>query len=181
VLIKKNTIGFVYASCSFLISILFIFINVCITLCDFEVSPLFISFPKFEGTICHDTPYLSLSQPQFCFSQPLERLPQKSSISFCVSQLTTNEMACENVKTGQPLRATNSCQSREKAIVITVHFGICESSVYRETDVIFEFLKMERYQFTASSAWLLNHKKGVIFCIIKKLRIIFLGHSLSSI
>src|SRR5207245_11650177 len=64
--------------------------------------------PKTVGTICHDTPYLSLSQPHCSFSPPSESLSQNQSTSSCVLQLTTSDMAGEKVKTGPPLIATNS-------------------------------------------------------------------------
>lgn len=57
--------------------------------------------PRAVGMICHETPYLSLSQPHWCFSPPSESLSHSSSTSFCVSQFT-NEMAGEKVNCGPP-------------------------------------------------------------------------------
>ena len=37
--------------------------------------------PKAAGTICHERPYLSLSQPHLDYSPPSESLSQNSSIS----------------------------------------------------------------------------------------------------
>src|SRR5438093_9440489 len=57
--------------------------------------------PRTEGTICHDTPNLSLSQPQGCCSPPSESCSHNRSISSCVSQLTKREVPCANVKYGR--------------------------------------------------------------------------------
>src|SRR5947209_20403141 len=54
--------------------------------------------PRTEGTICHDTPNLSLSQPHGCCSPPSDRRSHNRSISSCVSQLTKREVPCANVK-----------------------------------------------------------------------------------
>src|SRR5437016_13733706 len=75
---------------------------------DFE-SPII--SPKTEGTICHDTPNLSLSQPQGCCSPPSESCSHKRSISSCVSQLTKREVPCANVKYGPPSMAMNRAPS----------------------------------------------------------------------
>src|SRR5438309_2040616 len=64
---------------------------------DFE--SLIIS-PKTEGTICQDTPNLSLSQPQGSLSPPSERFSHNRSISSCVSQFTKREVPCANEKYG---------------------------------------------------------------------------------
>jgi hypothetical protein len=45
------------------------------------------------GTICHDTPYLSTSQPHWISLPPVVSYSQYSSTSSCASQLTTNEIA----------------------------------------------------------------------------------------
>src|SRR5438046_9393006 len=75
------------------------------------------------GTICHDNPYLSLSQPQTLVAPPSASLLQYLSTSACVSQLTTNETASVNLKLGPPLSAVNFCPSSSKATVMTDPFG----------------------------------------------------------
>lgn len=52
-----------YAALSFSISSFFICNMACVTRSAFSLSGLFISSPITEGIICHDRPYLSLSQP----------------------------------------------------------------------------------------------------------------------
>src|SRR5947209_14980855 len=69
---------------------------------------------KTLGTICHDTPNLSFNQPHCSFSPPSESFSHKSSSSSCVSQLTKNDMAGENLKTGPPFNAMNCCPSSFK-------------------------------------------------------------------
>src|SRR5258705_4871946 len=113
------------------------------TLADFRVSLSWSNFPRMEGTICHDNPYLSFSQPHLCFSPPAESFSQNSSTSSCVSQFTKNEMAGEKVKTGPPFSAKNSCPSSSKIADITVPFGPGPASPYRVMRPVFEFLKME--------------------------------------
>src|SRR2546425_4272534 len=89
------------------------------TLCDFTGTGSLNILPKTVGTICHDKPYLSLSQPHCTSFPPAESFSQYRSISSCVSQLTTNEMASVNLKCGPPLSATNSCPSSWNATVMT--------------------------------------------------------------
>src|ERR1700730_16174603 len=113
------------------------------TLFDFSGSLSCSSLPKSDGTICHDKPYLSFSQPHLCFCPPSESFSHSSSTSCCVSQVTKNEMASVNLKCGPPLSAINSCPSRWNVPVITVPFGPGPASPYRVTLTIFEFLKIE--------------------------------------
>ena len=58
------------------------------------------------GTICHDTPYLSFSQPHCCAysSPPADSSSQYQSTSACVSQGTWKEIASLTLKTGPPGR-----------------------------------------------------------------------------
>src|SRR5207245_5390758 len=67
------------------------------------------SLPKTVGTICHDTPYLSWSQPHWSFRPPAESLSHSSSTSFCVSQFTNKEIAGVNLNCGPPFRVLKSC------------------------------------------------------------------------
>src|SRR5207247_9126171 len=88
---------------------------------DFE-SPII--SPRTEGTICHDTPNLSLSQPQGCCSPPSESCSHNRSISSCVSQLTKREVPCANVKYGPPSMAMNRAPSRSYVTSTTCPFAI---------------------------------------------------------
>src|SRR6266513_1752483 len=87
--------------------------------CDFAASLSLNSSPKTVGTICQESPYLSLSQPHCTSFPPAESFFQNLSTSACVLQFTTNEMASVNLKCGPPLSATNSCPSSCNSIVIT--------------------------------------------------------------
>src|SRR5258705_12782435 len=82
---------------------------------------------KSRGTICHDSPYLSLSQPHWFGSPPADNVSHFSSISCWVSQFTTNDTASVNLNVGPPFNATNprpasfrgnslSAQQRENAL-----------------------------------------------------------------
>src|ERR1700733_2657852 len=113
------------------------------TLCDFTGSLSCMSSSKAEGTICHDTPYLSLSHAHCNWSPPSESFSHNSSTSLCVSQFTKKEIAGENLYCGPPFNAVNSCPSRENVTIITVPLGPGPASPYRLTLPIFEFLKME--------------------------------------
>src|SRR5437870_9121545 len=95
------------------------------------------------GTICHDKPYLSLSQPHWLFCPPADSFSQYSSTSACVSQLTTNETASVNLKWGPPLRARNFCPSSSKGTTKTDPFGPGPASPQRVAGPVFEFLKSE--------------------------------------
>src|ERR1700682_3406053 len=99
--------------------------------------------PKTEGTICHDTPYLSFNQPHLCFSPPSESFFHSSSTSCWVSHFTKNDIAGENVNCGPPFSAENSCPSSWNVTDITIPFGPGPPSPYRETLTTFEFLKTE--------------------------------------
>src|ERR1700674_1394446 len=110
------------------------------TLFDFSGSLSCISSPRTVGTICHDKPYLSLSQPHLDFSPPSESFSQKPSTSSCVSQFTTKDIASVNLNWGPPFNAMNSCPSSWKVATITVPFGPGPPSPYRETLPILEFL-----------------------------------------
>src|SRR4029077_82814 len=98
---------------------------------------------KAVGTICHDRPYLSLSQPHLDLFPPSESLSHSSSTSCCVSQFTTSEIASVKVNCEPPFRAINSCPLSSNLAVITVPFGPGPASPYRVTLRIFEFLKIE--------------------------------------
>src|SRR5712691_348038 len=97
------------------------------TLFVFSASLSCISLPKTVGTICHDRPYLSLSQPHLPPLPPCESFSHSSSTSCCVSQFTKKEMASENLKCGPPFRAMNSCPSSWNVTVITVPFALPET------------------------------------------------------
>src|SRR4030095_8029328 len=113
------------------------------TLFDFSASLSCNILPRAEGMICHDTPYLSLSQPHLCLSPPSESFSHKSSTSACVSQLTKNEIAGEKVNIGPPFNAMNSCPSSWNVADITVPSCPGPVSPYCVTLPIFEFLNME--------------------------------------
>src|SRR6266852_2257095 len=87
--------------------------------------------PKAEGTTCHDTPYMSFSQPHLDFSPPSESFSQNSSTSSCVSQFTTNDMASVNLNCGPPFNAMNSCPSSWNVAVMAVPSGPGPASPYR--------------------------------------------------
>src|SRR5258708_9700104 len=102
------------------------------TLADFSASLSLSISPKAVGMICHDSPYLSLSQPHLCFSPPAESLSHKSSTSSCVLQFTKNDMAGENLKCGPPFNAMKSCPSSWKVTDITEPFCPGPASPVRE-------------------------------------------------
>src|SRR5436190_6138833 len=91
--------------------------------CDFAASLSLNSSPKTVGTICQETPYLSLSQPHCTSFPPADSFFQNLSSSACVLQFTTNDMASVNLKTGPPLSATNFCPSSSNSTVIIDPFG----------------------------------------------------------
>src|SRR6267143_136267 len=99
--------------------------------------------PKAEGMICHDRPYLSLSQPHLCFSPPSESFPHSSSTPCGVSQFTKKEIAGEKVNCGPPFRARNLRPSTPNVADMTVPFGPGPPSPYLLTLTTFEFLKIE--------------------------------------
>jgi hypothetical protein len=72
------------------------------------------------GTICHDTPNLSFSQPHGPSSPPSESVLQSRSTSSWLSQLTSKEIASLNVKSGPPFKAVNVWPSSSKLTVITI-------------------------------------------------------------
>src|SRR5207249_1340091 len=117
------------------------------TLSDFSASLSCNISPNTVGTICHDKPYLSLSQPHGPFSPPLESFSHSSSTSSCVLQFTKNDMASENLNSGPPLSAINSCPSSWNVTVITVPLGLPEifapSSPSRAMLPILELLKLD--------------------------------------
>src|SRR5438445_10721049 len=113
------------------------------TLFDFSGSWSCSIFPKTEGMICHDRPYLSFSQPHLSFFPPSESFSHSSSTSCCVSQFTKNEIADVKVNCGPPFKAKKSCPSSWNVADITVPFGPGPASPYRETLTTLEFLKME--------------------------------------
>src|SRR5206468_2114597 len=94
-----------------------------ITLCDLPASLSWSISSKTVGTICHDKPYLSLSQPHLDFSPPSESFSQNSFTSSCVLQFTTNDIASVNLNSGPPFNAANSCPSSWNVAVMTVPLG----------------------------------------------------------
>src|SRR5664280_3761748 len=91
--------------------ILFILSIASITLFDFTGSGSFSIFLRTEGTTCHETPNLSLTQPHWLFPPPTESFSQSSSTSCCVSQFMKRDIPSENLKYGPPLKTRNSCPS----------------------------------------------------------------------
>src|SRR4030065_235944 len=89
-------------------SIFFIRSNAFMTLSDFPGSGSVIISPMTAGTICQETPYLSLSQPHSCISPPSESFSHSLFTSFCVWQFTTNDMAGGEGKTRRPPRRPQS-------------------------------------------------------------------------
>ena len=88
------------------------------------------------------------------------------SISSCVSQLNTNEMASVNLDCGPPFKATNSCPFSSNVTVITwPFFSGNSSSAECVICLTFEFLNTETQKLAASSALLSNHNIGVILCM----------------
>src|SRR5216683_7302964 len=79
--------------------------------------------PETEGMTCHDRPYLSLSQPHLCFSPPAESFSHSSSTSCWVSQCTKKDMTSENLNSGPPFNAMNSCPLSSNVTDITAPFG----------------------------------------------------------
>src|SRR5687767_1286422 len=104
-------------------SIFFILSIASMTLFDFLGSGSLNILPKTVGLICHDNPYLSLSQPHGPSSPPSESFSQNSSTSFCVLQSTENDMASVNLNCGPPFNAMNCWPSSSNATVITLPLG----------------------------------------------------------
>ena len=109
-----------------------------ITRCERSGSGSMSSSPSTVGTICHDTPNRSSSQPHSPCVPPSDRDSHRPSTSSWVSQFTTNEIAGVNANSGPPFSATNSCPSSRKSIVITVPAGPGPASPYRETPRILD-------------------------------------------
>lgn len=93
--------------------------------------------------ICHETPNLSLSQPQGCFSPPSESLSQSSSTSSWVSQSTKSEMPWAKLKEGPPFSAMNSCPASSNVADMNVPAGAGPASPYRLVLRILESSKTE--------------------------------------
>src|SRR5215213_589339 len=94
--------------------------------------------PSAVGIICHERPYLSLSQPQLPSSPPSAvNLFHNSSTSSCVLQLTKNDIDSLNLKTGPAFNPINSCPSSSKLTdwAMPLGPGVTLSTL--------EFLKME--------------------------------------
>src|SRR6266571_2314418 len=106
-----------YARFNSLMSSLTILSRACMTRCDFVASLLLISSTKTVGTICHERPNLSLSQPHCTSLPPAESFLQYRSSSVCVLQFTTNEIASLNSKCGPPFNAMNFCRSISNSTV----------------------------------------------------------------
>ena len=66
---------------------------------------------------------MSTSQPHCSATGTAESFCQSVSISFCVAQLTTSEMAGVNLKCGPPFSAVSSMPASRKATVMTDPFG----------------------------------------------------------
>src|ERR1051325_10426569 len=98
------------------------------TFSDFSASLCCIVSPKTWGPICHETPNLSFNQPHCSTSPPSESFSHNSSTSCCVSQLTRNDIAGENLNIEPPFTAMNVCPSSSNLIVITVPLGLPEAS-----------------------------------------------------
>src|SRR5213078_435058 len=105
------------------ISIFVISIIAFMTRCDRTGSGSLTYFSRIVGVICHDNPYLSLSQPQTFVAPPAESFSQYSSTSACVSQLTTNETDSLNLNSGPPFSAVKSRPSSSNSIVMTEPAG----------------------------------------------------------
>src|SRR5208282_1474319 len=117
-----------YACFRVFMSILSILSIAFMTLSNFSASLPFIISPKTVGTICHERPYLSFSQPHLPSSPPSESFSHNLSNSSCVSQFTKSDMASENLKCGPPFNAMNSCPLSWNVTTITVPFGLPETS-----------------------------------------------------
>src|SRR2546425_12229888 len=113
------------------------------TLAEFPDFGSLIISPKPEGTICHDTPNLSLSHPQGCFSPPSESPCHNRSISSCVSQLTNREVPCANEKYGPPSMAMNRAPSSSNVAFSTLPFTIGPPASPPTMLMILESLKIE--------------------------------------
>src|SRR5687767_5199854 len=96
-----------------------IFSIACITRCDLAESLSLNSSANTVGTICHERPNLSLSQPHCTSLPPAESFLQNLSTSACVWQFTTNDTASVNLNSGPPLSATNFCPSSWNSTVMT--------------------------------------------------------------
>src|SRR5919201_2415083 len=105
------------------ISTLPIFSIAAITRCDFSRSGSLSSSGRRVGTICHETPNLSFSQPHGPGSPPSESLLQNESTSSWLSHLTSNEIASLGRNWGPPLRAANSRPSSSNVTVMTIPSG----------------------------------------------------------
>ena len=92
-------------------SIFFISSIASMTLFDFAGSGSFSISPRTVGLICHDSPYLSLSQPHGPSYPPSESLFQNRSTSSCDLQSTENDKASVNLNWGPPFNAMNSFPS----------------------------------------------------------------------
>src|SRR3977135_2062986 len=97
--------------------------SACLARCDRALSLSPSSSGRTVGTSCHDRPYRSLSQPQRSSLPPADSIPHSASISACVSQFTTNEIASENLNCGPPFSAVNCCPLISKDTVMTVFLG----------------------------------------------------------
>ena len=105
-------------------SIFFIPIIALIARCDFSDLGSPTSSMMTFGTTCHDSPYLSLSQPQATSLPPFAvSFPQQSSTSAWLSQCTTKEIASVNLWSGPPLSAVYSMPSSSKLAVSTLPAG----------------------------------------------------------
>src|SRR5207247_2530730 len=82
-------------------------------------------WPSTSGTICHETPNRSFSQPQGPSSPPLSvSLVQYPSTSCCVLQVTMRDMPSENEKVGPPSKARYSRPSSSKVALRSLPLAI---------------------------------------------------------
>src|ERR1035437_5174321 len=125
------------------ISILLIPSIACMTLLALSASGSPRSSFRMGGTICHDRPYLSLSQPHRPGSPPLVSLSHRWSISSWPTAETNSEMASVNVNSVPPLRAWIWRPSRVNVTDIALPGRSGPPSPYRETPRIHEFGNME--------------------------------------
>src|SRR5205085_9075976 len=110
-----------YAFSSSAMSSFFILSIACIAaseLPDFESLSI---WPRTSGTICHDTPNRSFSQPHGPSSPPSSvSLVQYLSTSCCVLHCTISEKPSEKLKVAPPSKATYSRPSSSKVALSTL-------------------------------------------------------------
>ena len=98
--------------------------------------------PRATGTICHDTPNRSVSQPHGPFSPPAESFSQSRSISPWVRHSTMKDIPIENENAGPPSNAVNSRPKRTNDAPTSFPFGM-GPPLLRDRLRIFDFGKRE--------------------------------------